>query len=80
MNRLAEVARREACRPFCGKIVGSGPNIQEIVALFPKWSVDVKEDAISVEEGDFNTVPCIVERKRDAHIRCYIKIPEDLRY
>ena len=31
-------------------------------------------------EGNFNNVSCVVERKRDAHIRCYIRIPVDFRY
>ena len=40
MNRLAEVARQEACRPFHGRTMDREPNIQQIVALFPRWSVE----------------------------------------
>ncbi len=163
MNRLAEVARQEACKSFHGKIEGKESNIHEIVELFPKWSaeqadalwcaafvfhcckkagmqiphkpdecsmslaacfaweewakkdtrieyisakcepqsgdivifdsvfcnsphdhmgviVEVKEDMLLVAEGNFNNVSCVVERKRDTHIRCYIRIPMDFRY
>ena len=163
MNRLAEVAQREACRSFHGKIMGTESNIDEIVKLFPKWSVaeadslwcaafvlycckkagmcipykpaecsmslaacpaweewakadnriiyvsgseepqsgdivifdhvfrdsphdhmgiviKVKKNILVVAEGNFNNVSCVVERKRDTHIRCYIRIPSDFRY
>ena len=163
MNNLAEVAQQEACKFFHGKIMNTEPNIQEMVALFPKWSVEeadalwcaafvlhcckkagihiphkpaacslslaaclaweewaksdrriaymsgsakpeagdivifdhvfcqsphdhmgivieVKEDTLLVAEGNFNNVSCIVERKRDTHIRCYIRIPQNFRY
>ncbi|MBQ5773998.1 MAG: CHAP domain-containing protein, partial [Acetobacter sp.] len=43
-------------------------------------TVDVKEDTLLVAEGNFNNVSCVVERKRDAHIRCYIRIPMGFRY
>ena len=42
--------------------------------------IEVKEDALLVAEGNFNNVSCIVERKRDTHIRCYIRIPQNFRY
>ena len=42
--------------------------------------IEVTDDALLVAEGNFNNVSCIVERKRDAHIRCYIKIPQNFRY
>ena len=163
MNRLAEVAKQEACKFFHGKIMGTESNIHEIVSLFPKWTVEeadaiwcaafvlycckkagmcipykptecsfslaacpaweqwakadhritymlpsdepqsgdivifdnvfcdsphdhmgivieVKADILVVAEGNFNNVSCVVERKRDRHIRCYIRIPSDFRY
>jgi len=40
----------------------------------------VKKDILVVAEGNFNNVSCVVERKRDTHIRCYIRIPLDFRY
>ena len=163
MNRLAEVAQQEVCKFFHGKVMDTEPNIQEIVNLFPKWSIEeadglwcaafvlhcckkagmqipprpaectlslaacpaweewaktdrritclpgseepeagdivifdhvfcqsphdhmgivivVKENTLLVAEGNFNNVSCIVERKRDTHIRCYIRIPMDFRY
>lgn len=42
--------------------------------------VDVKDGMIEVAEGNFNNVSCIVERKRDEHIRCYIRIPQGFVY
>ena len=163
MDRLAEIAQREAQKGFHGKSPGKEPNIQEIVALFPKWSVEeadglwcaafvlhcckkagmdipprpvestlslatcpaweqwakadpritylpgnaepqpgnivifdhvfcqsphdhmgivigVTEDMLSVAEGNYGNASCIVQRNRDSHIRCYIKIPEGFRY
>ena len=163
MNRLAEVARQEACKFFHGEIMGTESNIHEIVELFPKWTVEeaeaiwcaafvlycckkagmcisykptecsfslaacpaweqwakadhrityilpsdepqsgdivifdnvfcdsphdhmgivieVKADILVVAEGNFNNVSCVVERKRDTHIRCYIRMPSDFRY
>ena len=42
--------------------------------------IKVKKDILVVAEGNFNNVSCVVERKRDTHIRCYIRIPVDFRY
>ena len=42
--------------------------------------IEVKKDILVVAEGNFNNVSCVVERKRDTHIRCYIRIPVDFRY
>lgn len=39
-SRLAVIAREEAEKPYNGKWNNRVPNIQDIVALFPKWSVD----------------------------------------
>ena len=39
-TKLAVIAREEAEKPYNGKVNNSVPNIQDIVALFPKWSVD----------------------------------------
>ena len=38
--KLAVIARKEAEKPYNGKLNNYMPNIQDIVALFPKWSVD----------------------------------------
>ena len=39
-SKLAVIAREEAEKPYNGKWNNRVPNIQDIVALFPKWSVD----------------------------------------
>lgn len=39
-NKLAVIAREEAEKPYNGKLNNCAPNIQDIVALFPNWSVD----------------------------------------
>lgn len=39
-NKLAAIARAEAEKPYNGKLKCCAPNIQDIVAPFPKWSVD----------------------------------------
>ena len=39
-NKLAAVAREEAERPYNGKSDNCASNIQDIVALFPQWSVE----------------------------------------
>lgn len=39
-NKLAAIARAEAKKPYNGKLNNCAPNIQDIVALFPKWTVD----------------------------------------
>ena len=163
MNRLAEVAQQEAFKCFHGRIMGTESNIDDIVKLFPKWSIEeadglwcaafvlyccnkaglqipyrpvecsctlagcsaweewavadgrltylpgsdepsvgdivifdyvfcksphdhmgivvgADDDRIMVAEGNFNNVSCVVERKRDAHIRCYIRIPVNFKY
>lgn len=38
--KLAVIAREEAEKPYIGKLNNCTPNIQDIVARFPKWSVD----------------------------------------
>lgn len=38
--KLAVIAREEAEKPYNGKSNHCVPNIQDIVARFPKWSVD----------------------------------------
>lgn len=35
-NKLAAIARAEAEKPYNGKLNNCAPNIQDIVALFPK--------------------------------------------
>ncbi len=37
---LAAIAKKEAQKPYKGKSNDCAPNIQQIVARFPKWSVD----------------------------------------
>ncbi len=37
---LAGIARKEAEKPYNGKLNNRVPNIHDMVALFPKWSVD----------------------------------------
>jgi len=39
-NNLAVIAKTEAEKPYSGKLNNCAPTIQDIVALFPKWSVD----------------------------------------
>ena len=39
-NRLAVIAREAAEKPYNGKWNNCMPNIGDIVALFPKWSVE----------------------------------------
>lgn len=39
-NKLAVIAREEAEKPYNGRLNHYVSNIQDIVALFPKWSVD----------------------------------------
>ena len=39
--------------------------------------LDVQPEHIVTAEGNFNNVSAVVERKRDEHIRCYIRIPEN---
>ncbi len=38
--KLAVIAREQAAKPYNGKANNCVPNIQDIVALFSKWSVD----------------------------------------
>lgn len=38
--KLAEIAKVEALRPFHGTLLNKKSNIQPIVNLFPKWSID----------------------------------------
>lgn len=40
----------------------------------------VSKDKIRVAEGNVNNLSAVVERKRDSHIRGYIRIPEDYTY
>ena len=42
--------------------------------------LEVRTDGITTAEGNFNNVSAVVDRKRDEHIRCYIRIPEGYRY
>ena len=42
-RRLAEVARREALRPWHGEADGQPSNLEPIVRLFPRWSVPEAE-------------------------------------
>ena len=39
-TKLAVIAREEAEKPYNGKLNNYMPNIQDIVALFPKWSME----------------------------------------
>lgn len=41
---------------------------------------ETKDDLLVVAEGNFNNVSRIVDRKRDHHIRCYIRIPGNFKY
>ena len=41
---------------------------------------ETNDDLLVVAEGNFNNVSCIVDRKRDHHIRCYIRIPDNFKY
>lgn len=38
--KLAVIAKKEAEKPYKGKLNNCEPNIQDIVARFPKWSVE----------------------------------------
>ena len=42
--------------------------------------LEATEESLVVAEGNFNNVSCIVNRKRDEHIRCLIRIPENFAY
>ena len=42
--------------------------------------LDVRPEHIVTAEGNFNNVSAVVERKRDEHIRCYIRIPDQYQY
>jgi hypothetical protein len=42
--------------------------------------IENKETSIIVAEGNINNVSGIIERKKDSHIRAYIKIPDDYEY
>ena len=161
MNKLAEIARKEAMKFYHGYVSGTESNLGEIIGYFPKWTkeeadglwcaafvyhccgiagyrlpvrpkecvtcnlagciaweewakadarveyypgdsgiwpqegdivlfdrvfcdaehdhigvvVEVKGDVLLVAEGNFGNVSCLVERRRDAHIRAYIRIP-----
>ena len=132
-NKLAVIAREEAEKPYNGKVNKNVPNIQDIVALFPKWSVDEanwlwcaafvyhcvilagfkipvrpKESSCSLAgcvaweewaqedsrieyhsgngnvfqpaEGNVENVSRILERKKNSHIRAYIRIPDNFLY
>lgn len=39
-NKLAAIAREETEKPYIGKLNNDVPNIENIDALFSKWSVD----------------------------------------
>lgn len=39
-QRLANVARQEAQRGFHGFVMGTQPNFEEIISLFPAWDLD----------------------------------------
>lgn len=166
MNRLAHTAKEEALKCFHGFVMGTEPNFEEMVALFPNWSkeeadgywcaafvyyccrkagyeipvrpvecscslagcgaweewaladqriayyrgnekhfnpmpgdivlfnrvfcneehdhigivVEVKEDDITVAEGNINNLSGMMQRPRDAHIRAYIRLPENFSY
>ena len=136
--KLAVIAREEAEKPYNGKLNNYMPNIQDIVALFPKRSVDEAnglwcaafvyhcvilagfkipvrpkesscsfagcvaweewaqadnrieyhigivlenyDDYIITAEGNVENVSRILERKRNSHIRAYIRIPNNFSY
>lgn len=42
--------------------------------------LDVQPEFIVTAEGNFNNVSAVVNRKRDEHIRGYIRIPEKYQY
>lgn len=165
-NKLTVIARAEAEKKYNGKLNNCAPNIQNIVALFPKWSVDEAnglwcaafvyhcvilagfkipvrpkdsscslagcvaweewaqadtriechsgndnvfqptdgdivlfdrvfnntdhdhmgivlenyDDYIITAEGNVENVSCILERKKNSHIRVYIRIPDNFSY
>lgn len=40
MNALAQTAKEEALKCYHGFVMGTEPNIDEMVALFPQWSIE----------------------------------------
>jgi len=42
--------------------------------------IENKNASIIVAEGNINNVSGIVERKKDLHIRAYIRIPDNFKY
>ena len=56
--KLAVIAREEAEKPYNGKLNNCVPNIQDIVALFPKWSVD-EGDMSKMEKLRQNIMYCL---------------------
>ena len=42
--------------------------------------VDVKDDSIVTAEGNYNNESRIVNRKKDNHVRCYIRIADNFIY
>ncbi len=42
--------------------------------------VEVEEGAITAAEGNINNLSGLIKRKRDEHIRAYIRIPENFSY
>lgn len=133
--RLAVIAGEEAEKPYNGKLNKCEPNIQDIVALFPKestcslagcvaweeWAradsrieyhsgndnvfqpaagdivlfdrvfnntdhdhigivLENYDDYIITVEGNVENVSRILERKKNNHIRAYIRIPDNFSY
>lgn len=79
-QRLLYFKEENMCTPQPGDIVifdrvfnGSEHDHMGIV-------LDVRDDMLITAEGNFNNVSALVERKRDEHIRCYIRIPENYIY
>lgn len=42
-TKLAEIAKAAAQKPFYGRVQNKEPNIQPIVALFPKWNIELAD-------------------------------------
>ena len=89
-NKLAIIAREEAKKPYNGKLNNCVPNIQDIV-LFDRVFNDTDHDHIGIvlenyddyiitAEGNVENVSRILERKKNSHIRAYIRIPDNFLY
>lgn len=89
-NKLAVIARKEAEKQYNGKSHKCAPNIQDIV-LFDRVFNNTSHDHIGIvlenydnhiitAEGNVENVSRILERKKNSHIRAYIRIPDNFLY